>query len=81
MTTLAPLLISETTLIYVLGENDKMIGRPRKYSQDFVPWSLAEEIETIKMFFLSDHSPIDDLTGVRIFSENTLNVRTLEHSF
>ena len=82
MATLTPLLNSEVTLIYVLDKNDEMVGHISKYSPDFVPWSLAEEIETIKGFFLSGQSLVgDDLEGVRIFSEDQLKVRTLEHSF
>ena len=80
MTNLTPLMSSEITLIHLIDKNGTSLGS-RKYSQDFVPWSLQEEIENMKTILQSDISPIKDLAGAQIFTEDNRNVRTLVHTF
>ena len=80
MPKLSPLLDSKITLIHVIDKSGTSLGS-RKYSQDFVPWSLQDEIQNMKTIFQSDMSPIQDLVGVQIFTEDDLGSRTLEHVF
>lgn len=81
MAKMTPLLNSKITLIHLIDSNGSSIGSPRKYSPDFVPWSLQEEIESMKTILQSDISPIKDLAGAQIFTEDKLGTRTLEHTF
>lgn len=75
------LLDSKITLIYLIDSNGNSIGSPHKYSPDFVPWSLQEKIESMKTILQSDISPIKDLAGAQIFTEDELGARALEHTF